>query len=185
VNRRILSGVGIAAGAIACALAITTVSGAEALRPHAPPPITVRHALDLQIIARVNTVRSQQGMPQLTLNAGLATAATEHSSEMATSGLFRHTSVDGDSFSARVMRYYPAAGYHSWAVGEDLFWRSPDADAAAVVSAWLASASHRRILLDPRWREIGVSAVHATRAPGDFLGREATIVTADFGARTR
>jgi uncharacterized protein YkwD len=48
---------------------------------------------------------------------------------------------------------------------------------------WLRSRPHRRNLLTPRWREIGLSAVHVAAAPGFFGGRTVTIVTADFGVR--
>ena len=50
---------------------------------------------------------------------------------------------------------------------------------------WLASPPHRANLLDPHWREVGLSAVHATSAPGVYGGEAATIVTADFGVRSR
>jgi uncharacterized protein YkwD len=45
------------------------------------------------------------------------------------------------------------------------------------------SPEHKAILLTPRWREIGLSAVHSSGAPGTYGGREVTIVTADFGVR--
>jgi uncharacterized protein YkwD len=48
---------------------------------------------------------------------------------------------------------------------------------------WLNSPPHRKNLLTPGWREIGLSAVHVAAAPGVFEGRETTIVTADFGTR--
>jgi hypothetical protein len=48
---------------------------------------------------------------------------------------------------------------------------------------WLDSAAHRKIMLTARWREVGLSAIHVTSAPGTFGGREVTIVTADFGVR--
>jgi hypothetical protein len=38
-------------------------------------------------------------------------------------------------------------------------------------------------MLTARWRDIGLSAVHLTAAPGTYGGREVTIVTADFGVR--
>ncbi len=37
--------------------------------------------------------------------------------------------------------------------------------------------------MNPRWREIGVSAVHAASAPGTYKGMDVTIVTTDFGVR--
>jgi hypothetical protein len=38
--------------------------------------------------------------------------------------------------------------------------------------------------MNPRWREIGVSAVHAASAPGVYHGLPVTIITTDFGARS-
>ena len=50
---------------------------------------------------------------------------------------------------------------------------------------WLESPGHRRVLLTPAWREIGLSAVHTASAPRVYDGLEVTIVTADFGVRVR
>jgi uncharacterized protein YkwD len=47
----------------------------------------------------------------------------------------------------------------------------------------MGSPGHRENLLSQRWREIGISAVHASSAPGVYGGQEVTIVTADFGLR--
>ena len=47
----------------------------------------------------------------------------------------------------------------------------------------MGSPGHRANLLSPRWREIGIAAVHAASAPGVYGGHEVTIVTADFGVR--
>jgi hypothetical protein len=35
------------------------------------------------------------------------------------------------------------------------------------------------------WHELGISAIHDPAAPGRYRGLEVTIVTADFGVRTR
>jgi uncharacterized protein YkwD len=48
---------------------------------------------------------------------------------------------------------------------------------------WLNSSEHRKNLLNPAWREIGISAVHQSAAPGVFKGMDVTIVTTDFGVR--
>jgi uncharacterized protein YkwD len=48
---------------------------------------------------------------------------------------------------------------------------------------WLNSPPHRKILLTPRWREVGLSAVHTASAPGVYRGLEVTVLTADFGTR--
>ena len=67
-------------------------------------------------------------------------------------------------------------GRVAWRVGETLAWgRARLATAAATVTEWMRSASHRRILLGP-YREIGVGV-----SAGDPLGGTGTTYTADFG----
>jgi hypothetical protein len=39
------------------------------------------------------------------------------------------------------------------------------------------------VLLNPVWRDVGVSAIRVTSAPGVFEGDDVTLVTADFGVR--
>ena len=56
-------------------------------------------------------------------------------------------------------------------------------NAKRALRMWLNSPAHRRILMTPHWREIGISAVYAPAAPGVYGGRPVTIVTADFGVR--
>jgi uncharacterized protein YkwD len=68
-------------------------------------------------------------------------------------------------------------------VGENLVWASPDLDALGAMQLWPKSPPHRENMLAPRWREIGISAVHAAAAPGTHGGQPVTIVTADFGVR--
>jgi hypothetical protein len=53
----------------------------------------------------------------------------------------------------------------------------------AVVGRWLASPPHREELLDPRFRELGISALRALAAPGIFGGQAVVLTVADFGVR--
>jgi len=137
------------------------------------------------LLAQVNAVRSAHGLVRLRLSPGLSAAAASHSTQMARLGYFSHNSANGTSFSKRVASFYSLRGYRSWMVGENLVWASPDLGAARAIKIWLASPPHRANLLEPHWREIGLSAVHSTSAPGVYGGSPATIVTADFGTRTR
>ncbi len=74
-------------------------------------------------------------------------------------------------------------GFAGWSVGENLLWSSPDVSAQSALQMWMASPEHRANLLSPRWREVGVAAVHESAAPGVFKGLDVTIVTTDFGVR--
>ena len=104
---------------------------------------------------------------------------------MATDGYFDHASPDGAAFWRRVRRFYGTRRYRVWVVGENLMWGSPGLSGRAVLAAWLRSPEHRANLLSPDWREIGIAAEHVARGPGLYRARPTTIVTADFGARTR
>lgn len=147
--------------------------------------IQSRTALGRGIVSEINALRAKRGLPRLVVSKPLSAAARKHSLEMARAGFFDHESPSRGSFGERVKRDYRTTGYRSWRAGENLLWASPNIDARKAVEMWLDSPGHRRILLTPAWREIGLSAVHTASAPRVFQGLEVTIVTADFGARVR
>jgi uncharacterized protein YkwD len=149
----------------------------------APSKVNALPTLDQQVIAQINAVRVHHGLGRLHLSFHLRAASRSHSYDMARHGFFSHDSSNGTSPWSRLAHYYTSAGYSFWQVGETISY-SPGADAAAVVRDWLTSPEHRAILLTGAFREIGVSAVHVTAASGDFHG-DVTLVTADFGVRTR
>jgi uncharacterized protein YkwD len=141
--------------------------------------------LDSALVAQVNSFRAAHGLTTLRVSPFLGAAARAHSTQMARLGYFSHNSANGSAFSSRIATYYTARGYRNWTVGENLLWASPDVGAARALKLWLGSPPHRANLLNPRWREIGLASVHANRAPGVYGNAPTTIVTADFGARTR
>jgi uncharacterized protein YkwD len=141
--------------------------------------------LQSALVRQVNVLRARHGLVRLRLSGALSTAASVHSVQMARMGYFSHNSAGGASFGTRIARYYGPRGYRTWFVGENLLWSSPDIGAARALAMWLASPGHRANLLSARWREIGLVAVHSTSAPGVYGGSPTTIVTADFGARSR
>ena len=146
-------------------------------------PASAMGALEQGVLSDINGFRHDHNLAPLRFSAKLAAAARSHSAEMAQRGYFSHDSANGTSFDRRISRYYTIKGARYWSVGENLLWSSPDVDAAGALNMWLNSPPHRKILLTARWREIGLSAVHVTSAPGTFAGREVTIVTADFGVK--
>ncbi len=177
---------GMAGGRIAAALAVAlaavaaTASGASAA-PRAPAASL--SSLESSVLVDINAFRAEHHLARLRLSTSLTRAAREHSGQMAADGYFAHESADGSAFWKRIQTFYGSSRWQFWSVGENLLWSSPDVDASRALKLWLASPEHRKNLLSPAWREIGVSAVHAARAPGTFAGRDVTIVTTDFGVR--
>jgi len=103
------------------------------------------------IRCEINQQRVRAGLNPLAANRRLARAANRHARDMARHNYFSHVSLSGKSPLRRVR----AAGWRR-GVGEALAWGcGPQASPAAIVAAWLNSASHRAIILG-RGRVVGI-----------------------------
>jgi uncharacterized protein YkwD len=173
-----------------------TLLGALALlaliAPSAAPARTIsdRDAVEESLVSRINSVRQGRGLRPLTVVSRLASAADRHAASMATASYFRHelytptASTGWTPFGTWVRWYWPGPGYSSWSVGENLAWGAPSLSASEAVSRWMASPGHRANLLNPAWRNVGVSAVHVGDPRGYYADwNDVTIVAAEFGAR--
>jgi uncharacterized protein YkwD len=131
----------------------------------------------------INRVRKEHGLALLRASGPLRRAAGQHVYEMAVLGYFGHGSSNRASFATRLAPYYASHGYARWAVGETLLWWETPLPARSIVQLWLWSPEHRRQLLAPRFREVGIAAAEVEGAGGVFRGRRVTLVGADFGVR--
>ena len=180
---------------IAVLAALLVLVPAAAARATDPPPVVNSQAtpsatqtsfqasLEQDVLTAINDVRLKYHLVPLRLNKQLSVAARSHSLSMAQDGYFRHESADGSPFWKRIKPLYPPRPRHTWGTGENMVWQSPDLSAAEAIDAWLNSPPHRKNLLTPSWREVGVGSVRALAAPGVYEGLDVTIVTADFGVR--
>jgi uncharacterized protein YkwD len=132
----------------------------------------VQDPAELAVIAEVNAERSDHGLPAVLPTPVLARAAASHSAEQARTGKLSHTSPDGSTYVQRLRRFTSAQE-----LGE-VIARVAAAnrdDARLIVRLWMNSPSHRAVLLDARFRRMGVGARMATKND-----RPVTIVTANF-----
>ena len=165
-------------GVLAAAALLTPAAGATPRRAH-----VALTPLESGVLVDINAFRRAHHLQPLQLNPLLDDAARAHTWQMARDGYFAHESADGSVFWKRIQSFYPSSASSFWSVGENLLWSSPDVTPASALRMWLASPDHRANLMDPRWREIGVAAVHEAAAPGVYQGLDVTIVTTDFGVR--
>ena len=138
----------------------------------APPPVA--HAagagqLDRAIVRQINAVRARAGLRSVTLTARLRRLARHHTLDMLRRDSFSHDG-DGTTFAARIH-----ARVHYRKVGETLAYVPGRASAGWIVRAWMRSAEHRAVLLDPAYSRVGVGG-----ARGRLGGARAYVVTADF-----
>jgi uncharacterized protein YkwD len=170
---------------IALLLAVTgSIAGQTRAATTAPAAAARLEMLEQSVLTSLNATRSSHGLRPLLLSNDLQSAAVSHSRSMVAGGYFKHESEDGSPFSLRVKEYYAAAGFARWSVGENLLYATDELDAGSVIQAWLQSPSHRRNILSPAWREVGIGAIHASSAGGEFGGARTLVVTMDFGTRS-
>ena len=137
------------------------------------PAVAARHhdRVERSVIRKINFIRSAYGLPHVRPLTALRHAAEEHSRDMARANFFDHPSSDGTSFDARIRRYSNAS-----LLGETLAMTSRrNGGAGGIVQMWMNSPPHRAIMLDARFRKVGVG-----RRWGSLNGDGYAVVTADF-----
>lgn len=158
----------------AAALALPGAAGAAC-----PAGATDRAA----IVCEVNAARAGAGLAPVRYRPSLAAAARAHAADMVARGYFAHTDPDGDGPAQRARRAGYLDGARSWRLGEVLLWsRGAPLTAAAAVGMWLDSGKHRRVLLSPRYRDIGPGIAPGAPA-GDPALLPATTLTVVLGRR--
>jgi len=137
--------------------------------PTPEPPLDDEALAIQELVTLVNEHRAAQGLPNLQLAPELADAARRHVNDMAQHGNLCHIGSDGSTPGQRIR-----AARYEWLDCAEVIALGPG-DPQAIVDVWLASDSHREILLAPGLTDLGVSRV---RAPDG-----AYYWTADLGAR--
>jgi uncharacterized protein YkwD len=123
-----------------------------------------RARIEAGMISGVNRVRRQAGLPPLAPNPLLDRVSQEHAEDMLARSYFGHRTPEGLGPTERAR----ADGYRS-GIGENLVEQRFSVDEA--LKAWLESPDHRRNILDPGCRELGLGlAVGAgyDAAPGAY-----------------
>jgi uncharacterized protein YkwD len=109
------------------------------------------------VACEVNARRRAHGRRPLRWSGRLGLAAERHSLDMVARRFFAHVSPGGATLDRRVRRTGYLHGAHSWILGEDIGWaEEPIATARRIVRSWMHSPPHRSVILDGRFRQIGV-----------------------------
>jgi uncharacterized protein YkwD len=163
------------------ALLLAAPAGALTLSQHG--------GAEKRLVQRINHVRKNHGLKPMKVVPRLTRAATRHSNSMARIGYFRHDlrrKGKWKPFGTWIRWFWPGPDYTSWGAGENLAWGAPGLGPRETVSLWMHSPGHRANLLSADWKHVGVSIVHVADPVGDFAAYDdVTIVTADFGRRSR
>ena len=130
---------------------------------------------EMKIIEGSAKERVAHGLPAFRHDRRLARAAGRFSHSMVTERFFAHVSPSGSTLGERAR----AAGYGGAGLGETIGWGSGSlATPAAIVEQWMNSPPHQAIILNGRFRKVGLGV--ANGSPDGVAG--GATVTADFGA---
>jgi uncharacterized protein YkwD len=138
-----------------------------------------RRGFARRLLRLQNAERRRHGLPGLSPSGKLRRAGRRHARDMVRRHYFGHVSYGGRNVVDRVAstRYGRRTGF---TVQENLYWWSRKRSAAAVLSAWMGSATHRANVLHGGFRQFGVGVV--MRSP---YGRGGVTVVGVYGARSR
>ena len=142
---------------------------------------------DASVFCLINQQRTAHGRGFLRPNAALQRAALDYATSMETGGFFSHY---GDFFGhpagATPVSRLRQVGYirrrEVWIVGENLHWTTAgESTPAEVVQAWMDSFAHRKYLLKPKFRDLGVATIRGI--PQDPTQTDGITVASEYGFR--
>lgn len=123
-----------------------------------------------EVVRATNQERLSAGLKPLAYNEQLADAARRKAANMFEENYWAHNSPSGKS----PWTWIKAAGYNYTFAGENL--AKDFGDTSRMISAWMASPTHRDNIVSTKYQEIGVAVV-----PGTILGNETVLVVQLFG----
>jgi len=123
-----------------------------------------------ELLQDTNAQRQSAGLSQLKLNDELDKAAYLKAQDMFANNYWAHNSPSG----VTPWQWFSEVGYQYNAAGENLAKNYPSA--AATVTAWMASPTHRANILNSNYQDVGFAVMSGT-----LQGQPTTLVVAEYG----
>lgn len=139
-----------------------------------PRGALLAHIDSQELIKLTNQARLDNSLPPLEVNEKLTAVAQNKCQDMVEKNYFAHTTPSGKRF----WQWIKETGYEYLYAGENLAMDFSESE--EVVRAWLASATHRANLLNPKFKHIGVAIKEG------FINGQLTIAIAqEFGTLSK
>lgn len=123
-----------------------------------------------EVVKATNAERAGQGLKPLAYNEKLADAARRKAANMYEENYWAHNSPLGKS----PWVWFKQAGYNYVYAGENL--AKDFGSTTRLMSAWMASPTHRENIVSTKYTELGLAVV-----PGTLQGQETVLVVQLFG----
>ena len=123
-----------------------------------------------EVVSATNSERTRAGLPTLVYSEKLADAARRKAANMIEEDYWAHNSPSGKN----PWVWFKSAGYSYLYAGENLAKDFGSTD--RMLSAWMASPTHRDNIVNAKYKEIGIAVV-----PGTLQGKDTMLVVQLFG----
>ena len=123
------------------------------------------------LLVESNKVRQAEGVPKVSLNDSLSSAAGLKARDMLVRQYWEHTAPDGTT----PWYWFREVNYRYDYAGENL--AKGFTDATGVISGWMNSEEHRKNALGVEYQDVGFGV-----AQGELKGEQTTIVVAMYGS---
>ncbi|KPI12414.1 SCP-like extracellular [Actinobacteria bacterium OK074] len=136
----------------------TPTSPSEEPSTSTPVTVSAQAAAEAEVVRLVNVERAKVGCSPVAANSALTQLAENFSADMAQRGFFDHTDPDGkDPWDRAAVAGITDLGGENIALGQ--------ADAAAVMDAWMDSPGHKANILNCDFTTLGVGVVFGDGGP--------------------
>jgi uncharacterized protein YkwD len=156
---------------VVAALVVAVVAGGILSRSLLHSDAAPARATEARVLVLFNQERAERGLKPLKIDAKLREAANSHSDDMLRRGYFSH---DGphEKWDVRVRRYVTRSVVAEILSQGSGFYATPK----GMLKAWMNSPAHKRIILTPELRLVGLGV-----ATGTYDGqKDVAMATADF-----
>jgi uncharacterized protein YkwD len=159
---------------VAVALVLATTGGAVLSRSLLRSGAARTTATQANVLVLLNQQRAAHRLEPLVVDPRLTRAASAHSADMLRRGYFAHNGSQG-TWDLRIGRYVKRPTL----LGEILEWGAGAyGTPQGIVSTWMHSPEHRRVILTPDLRRIGIGIVTGTYRGVDGV----TMATGDLSS---
>lgn len=124
-----------------------------------------------KLLLLTNQTREKNGIPPLSINTKLTSAAQSKADDMFLQGYWAHNAPDGKT----PWVFIKAAGYNYVYAGENLARGFDNTD--DVIKAWMGSPTHRENVLSQNYRDVGFAV-----KKGRLNGEETILIVEELGA---
>lgn len=146
-----------------------------------PPVLESSYDAAMALVCDVNVMRARHSLRPLRWDWRLWSGAQTLASDMAARHYASHVTPEGLGVADRLQPTGYMRRHRGWFVAENLAWGTSSLSTPlAVVLGWMDSDLHRKNLLDPMLRDIGVGTAQGAITIG---GESGSIFVADFGTR--